>query len=215
MKAQGAHVLLLLLAPVLRRGLRALAPSQCSKVKVAHSQRSGVHLYLAALAGCQGPRDACGAAQRAPPSPSVLRCGLRALPPSQCSNVEFHSPPLFAAWTSTLLHWLNARAGMMRPARALLPSVLPACPQRCRPGARRAPCAGALLHRHASGAAPTPCCTIAHVLRLRLRLHSPKQVEKAPLESYADVGGLEQQIQEIKEVRGMACTHNVAAGACA
>jgi ATP-dependent 26S proteasome regulatory subunit len=26
------------------------------------------------------------------------------------------------------------------------------------------------------------------------------QVEKAPLESYADVGGLEQQIQEIKEV---------------
>ena len=27
------------------------------------------------------------------------------------------------------------------------------------------------------------------------------QVEKAPLESYADVGGLEQQIKEIKEVR--------------
>jgi ATP-dependent 26S proteasome regulatory subunit len=25
------------------------------------------------------------------------------------------------------------------------------------------------------------------------------QVEKAPLESYADVGGLEQQVQEIKE----------------
>jgi 26S proteasome regulatory subunit T2 len=31
---------------------------------------------------------------------------------------------------------------------------------------------------------------------------SVMKVEKAPLESYADVGGLEQQIQEIKEVRG-------------
>ncbi len=34
-----------------------------------------------------------------------------------------------------------------------------------------------------------------------------KQVEKAPLESYADVGGLEQQIQEIKEAVELPLTH--------
>lgn len=33
------------------------------------------------------------------------------------------------------------------------------------------------------------------------------QVEKAPLESYADVGGLEQQIQEIKEAVELPLTH--------
>ncbi len=38
----------------------------------------------------------------------------------------------------------------------------------------------------------TPCamCSCCRVL---------SQVEKAPLESYADVGGLESQVQEIKE----------------
>ena len=33
------------------------------------------------------------------------------------------------------------------------------------------------------------------------------QVEKAPLESYADVGGLDQQIQEIKEAVELPLTH--------
>ena len=33
------------------------------------------------------------------------------------------------------------------------------------------------------------------------------QVEKAPLESYADVGGLEPQIQEIKEAVELPLTH--------
>lgn len=33
------------------------------------------------------------------------------------------------------------------------------------------------------------------------------QVEKAPTESYADVGGLEQQIQEIKEAVELPMTH--------
>ena len=33
------------------------------------------------------------------------------------------------------------------------------------------------------------------------------QVEKAPTESYADVGGLEQQIQEIKEAVELPLTH--------
>ena len=33
------------------------------------------------------------------------------------------------------------------------------------------------------------------------------QVEKAPLESYADVGGLEQQIVEIKEAVELPLTH--------
>jgi len=33
------------------------------------------------------------------------------------------------------------------------------------------------------------------------------QVEKAPLESYADVGGLEAQIQEIKEAVELPLTH--------
>lgn len=33
------------------------------------------------------------------------------------------------------------------------------------------------------------------------------QVEKAPLESYADVGGLEQQVQEIKEAVELPLTH--------
>lgn len=32
-------------------------------------------------------------------------------------------------------------------------------------------------------------------------------MEKAPLESYADVGGLEQQIQEIKEAVELPLTH--------
>ncbi len=35
----------------------------------------------------------------------------------------------------------------------------------------------------------------------------PPQVEKAPLESYADVGGLEPQIQEIKEAVELPLTH--------
>jgi len=41
-------------------------------------------------------------------------------------------------------------------------------------------------------------------------IHSPvpcTQVEKAPTESYADVGGLEQQIQEIKEAVELPLTH--------
>jgi 26S proteasome regulatory subunit T2 len=33
------------------------------------------------------------------------------------------------------------------------------------------------------------------------------KVEKAPLESYADIGGLEQQIQEIKEAVELPLTH--------
>lgn len=33
------------------------------------------------------------------------------------------------------------------------------------------------------------------------------QVDKAPLESYADVGGLEQQVQEIKEAVELPLTH--------
>ena len=33
------------------------------------------------------------------------------------------------------------------------------------------------------------------------------QVEKAPLESYADIGGLEEQIQEIKEAVELPLTH--------
>ncbi len=33
------------------------------------------------------------------------------------------------------------------------------------------------------------------------------QVEKAPLESYADVGGLEQQVIEIKEAVELPLTH--------
>ena len=36
---------------------------------------------------------------------------------------------------------------------------------------------------------------------------SVMKVEKAPLESYADVGGLEQQIQEIKEAVELPLTH--------
>ena len=43
----------------------------------------------------------------------------------------------------------------------------------------------------------------AHVIRLS---HTT-QVEKAPTESYADVGGLEQQIQEIKEAVELPLTH--------
>lgn len=35
----------------------------------------------------------------------------------------------------------------------------------------------------------------------------PVQVEKAPLESYADVGGLEQQVIEIKEAVELPLTH--------
>ena len=38
-------------------------------------------------------------------------------------------------------------------------------------------------------------------------LHACAQVEKAPLESYADVGGLEQQVQEIKEAVELPLTH--------
>ena len=41
----------------------------------------------------------------------------------------------------------------------------------------------------------------AHAMRLRA------QVEKAPLESYADVGGLEAQVQEIKEAVELPLTH--------
>ena len=36
---------------------------------------------------------------------------------------------------------------------------------------------------------------------------SVMKVEKAPLESYADVGGLEPQIQEIKEAVELPLTH--------
>ena len=36
---------------------------------------------------------------------------------------------------------------------------------------------------------------------------SLRQVEKAPLESYADIGGLEDQIQEIKEAVELPLTH--------
>ncbi len=42
--------------------------------------------------------------------------------------------------------------------------------------------------------ARSPCVCVCVCMSCRM------QVEKAPLESYADVGGLEQQIQEIKEV---------------
>ena len=42
---------------------------------------------------------------------------------------------------------------------------------------------------------------------LPLKLPPPAQVEKAPLESYADVGGLEPQIQEIKEAVELPLTH--------
>ncbi len=51
------------------------------------------------------------------------------------------------------------------------------------------------------------CASAAHLERSTTTISAPLplvsmwQVEKAPLESYADVGGLEQQIQEIKEVR--------------
>ena len=41
---------------------------------------------------------------------------------------------------------------------------------------------------------------------LRERGHHA-QVEKAPLESYADIGGLEDQIQEIKEAVELPLTH--------
>lgn len=37
--------------------------------------------------------------------------------------------------------------------------------------------------------------------------HCDLQVEKAPLESYADVGGLEQQVIEIKEAVELPLTH--------
>ena len=37
--------------------------------------------------------------------------------------------------------------------------------------------------------------------------HHLPQVEKAPLESYADVGGLEQQVIEIKEAVELPLTH--------
>ena len=36
---------------------------------------------------------------------------------------------------------------------------------------------------------------------------SVMKVEKAPLESYSDVGGLEQQVQEIKEAVELPLTH--------
>ena len=42
---------------------------------------------------------------------------------------------------------------------------------------------------------------------LPLKLPPPAPVEKAPLESYADVGGLEPQIQEIKEAVELPLTH--------
>lgn len=40
-----------------------------------------------------------------------------------------------------------------------------------------------------------------------LHWHMCLQVEKAPLESYADVGGLEQQVIEIKEAVELPLTH--------
>lgn len=50
---------------------------------------------------------------------------------------------------------------------------------------------------------------IATLCRKAEILHTPveMQVEKAPLESYADVGGLEQQVQEIKEAVELPLTH--------
>ena len=47
------------------------------------------------------------------------------------------------------------------------------------------------------------CC----LLDLLTRPGRAAQVEKAPTESYADVGGLEQQIQEIKEAVELPLTH--------
>jgi 26S proteasome regulatory subunit T2 len=41
------------------------------------------------------------------------------------------------------------------------------------------------------------------------------QVEKAPLESYADIGGLEDQIQEIKEAVELPLTHPELCAFCA
>ena len=56
--------------------------------------------------------------------------------------------------------------------------------------------------------------TKVHLLSLRLVYNSKVnskgcwlQVEKAPLESYADVGGLEQQVIEIKEAVELPLTH--------
>ncbi len=43
--------------------------------------------------------------------------------------------------------------------------------------------------------------------RCPLEFNAHVQVEKAPLESYADVGGLEQQVQEIKEAVELPLTH--------
>lgn len=46
-------------------------------------------------------------------------------------------------------------------------------------------------------------CKVCTALQLPVDL----QVEKAPLESYADVGGLEQQVIEIKEAVELPLTH--------
>lgn len=46
-----------------------------------------------------------------------------------------------------------------------------------------------------------------HANKKHPSLFLPLQVEKAPLESYADVGGLESQVQEIKEAVELPLTH--------
>lgn len=48
------------------------------------------------------------------------------------------------------------------------------------------------------------CCIGARAFAILVLL---TQVEKAPLESYADVGGLEQQVIEIKEAVELPLTH--------
>ena len=49
--------------------------------------------------------------------------------------------------------------------------------------------------------------TLLHPEHLLNKLIHAAQVEKAPQESYADVGGLEQQIMEIKEAVELPLTH--------
>lgn len=55
-----------------------------------------------------------------------------------------------------------------------------------------------------------PLCNLYYIAELDAGFVSQActvQVEKAPLESYADVGGLEQQVIEIKEAVELPLTH--------
>ena len=63
-------------------------------------------------------------------------------------------------------------------------------------------CSATAIHSIAASAQGVPGCAMESVSGLLWR-----QVEKAPLESYADVGGLEQQVQEIKEAVELPLTH--------